>query len=114
MLIDDYSFGRVKVDGKTYRSDVIIYPDRVDGGWRRREGHSLRVDDISGIPDGTPEVLVIGTGKFGLMKVRDDVRKLLKSKGIELIEGRTDLACKVHNELVNSGRRVVTALHLTC
>lgn len=33
MIVDDYSFGRIKVGGKEYTSDVIIYPDRVDSSW---------------------------------------------------------------------------------
>ncbi len=114
MLIDDYSFGRIRVDGKTYRGDVIIYPDHVDGNWWRKEGHSLQTEDISGILCKEPAVLVIGTGKFGLMKVRDDVREFLESRGIELISDKTDAACKVHNNLIGSGRKTITALHLTC
>jgi len=33
MHISDYRFGRIVIDGKTYTSDVIVYPDRVDPSW---------------------------------------------------------------------------------
>ncbi|MEQ8191120.1 MAG: hypothetical protein ABRQ39_24360 [Candidatus Eremiobacterota bacterium] len=45
-MIDSYDFGTIKISGKTYKSDVIIYPDRVDGKWWRKEGHSLHPDDL--------------------------------------------------------------------
>lgn len=48
-MIDSYQFGKIIIDGKIYTSDIIIYPDRVEAGWWRREGHALHRDDISGI-----------------------------------------------------------------
>lgn len=33
MKIDHYSFGKIIINGKTYPSDVIIYPDSVDSSW---------------------------------------------------------------------------------
>ena len=30
MHIDNYSFGRIVINNKTYSSDVIVYPNRVD------------------------------------------------------------------------------------
>ncbi len=37
MRIDHYVFGKMVVDGKTYTSDLIVYPDRVDPSWWRPE-----------------------------------------------------------------------------
>jgi len=33
MQIEDYSFGRITVDGQTYREDLIIHLGRVEPGW---------------------------------------------------------------------------------
>ena len=33
--IESYSFGEVVIDGKRYRSDVIVFPDRVKPNWWR-------------------------------------------------------------------------------
>jgi hypothetical protein len=112
-MIEEYDFGRIIIDGKVYTQDVIIYPDRVEGGWWRREGHELSVADIGGILREKPEVLVVGTGNAGLMQVLDEVRTLLSSRGIKLIEKPTKEACKVFNEL-SEKTRVIAALHLTC
>jgi len=113
-MIDSYDFGQIVVNGRRYTSDVIVFPDRVRDGWWRREGHRLHVEDIEGaIGEGKPEVLVVGTGHSGLMKVLPETESYVKSKGIELIVQDTREACKTFNRLVKS-KRVMAALHLTC
>jgi hypothetical protein len=48
-MIESYDFGVLRIDGKEYHSDVIIYPEsspggcRVDGSWWRKQGHRPRV-----------------------------------------------------------------------
>ena len=32
-MIESYKFGEIVIDGTTYTSDVIIYPDNVDDKW---------------------------------------------------------------------------------
>lgn len=113
MKIDSYSFGRIVIDGKSYSSDVIILKDRVISNWRRREGHELCLDDLKDIEIEKDETLVVGTGASGMMKVMNEVRSFYNSKGIKLIEERTEEACRIYNKLSNS-RNISTALHLTC
>ena len=48
MHIDSYSFGQIVIDARAYASDVIIYSDRVDAAWWRKEGHRLHPEDIAG------------------------------------------------------------------
>ena len=64
MIIEHYSFGRITVDGKTYTSDVIIYPGRVDASWWRREGHNLQAVDLTGVIKAKPEILPESTIKL--------------------------------------------------
>ena len=45
-MIENYSFGSITIDGKSYRSDLIIYPDHIDDSWWRVEGHKLCLKDI--------------------------------------------------------------------
>jgi hypothetical protein len=47
--LDDYSFGRLTVDGEEHTRDVIVLPRRVVGDWWRREGHSLVLEDLDDI-----------------------------------------------------------------
>lgn len=104
------------IDGKRYTSDVIIYPDIVRDDWWRKEGHRLYMDDLKEVLNAEPEleVLVVGTGYSGLMKVSDKVKEELKSKRIALVVQPTKQACQSFNELLESEKRVVAAFHLTC
>ena len=112
-MIDSYSFGRIVIDGKTYTSDVIIYPDKVNDSWWRKSGHLLQIEDLTDVIQCNPEVLIVGTGANGLMKVPNDIKQFLESKGIELIFEETRKACETYNEL-KGRRKIVAAFHLTC
>jgi hypothetical protein len=112
-MIDSYSFGRIVIDGKTYTSDVIIYPDKVNDSWWRKSGHLLHKEDLTDVIQYNPEVLIVGTGDNGLMKVPNDTKQFLESKGIELISEETRKACDIYNEL-KGRRKIVAAFHLTC
>jgi hypothetical protein len=112
-MIDDYRFGHIVIDGKEYKSDVKIFPGRVEANWWRTLGHSLEIKDISDILQEPPEVLIIGTGSAGVLKVPEDVQVDIKKRGIELIIERTGDACNIYNNLALE-KRVVAALHLTC
>ena len=112
-MIDSYAFGHVTIDGTSYRSDVIIYPDRVDSSWWRKQGHNLCLDDIREVLASKPEVLVLGKGKPGLMDVPESVRKEIEAQGVTLYVAATQNAVKKYNE-IHSQKKTVAALHLTC
>lgn len=114
-MIDSYEFGEITVDGRAYSSDVIIYPDRVDDAWWREEGHRLCVADIGRALAAKPDVLVIGCGQAGVLKVPSETAKHIKSHGIRLVVADTRQACEDYNRLsAEAGMNVVAALHLTC
>ena len=112
-MIDSYDFVRITVKGRTYTSDVIIYPDRVNSSWWRKEGHNLCLEDIREIIEFKPEVLIIGQGKPGLMKVPESIQRAIRDKGIEVIVSGTENAARRYNE-VSGRRKAVAALHLAC
>lgn len=114
MHIDSASFGSIRINGQNYSSDVIIYPDRVDSGWWRKEGHRLQEEDIREILQAAPQILIVGTGQDGRMKVDPQLKRLLQQKGIELFADLTPEACRLHNDLIKGDKTVITALHLTC
>ncbi|MGQ9561192.1 MAG: Mth938-like domain-containing protein [Candidatus Oleimicrobiaceae bacterium] len=114
MKIEAYSFGRMVVDGKTYDRDLIIRPEGVLANWWRKEGHKLQPTDIEAVlKEDELAVLVVGTGKYGLMKVLPETVKWLQERGVELVAARTDAAVERFNALAQ-GKRVVGAFHLTC
>ena len=114
MKIKSYSFGRIEINDKVYRNDVIVYPDRVKSNWWRIEGHKLHIEDLKEILEFKPEIIVVGTGAYGFMKVLDETKRELESRGIKLIIEKTSDACISFNKLLSQGKRVVAALHLTC
>ena len=113
-MIDSYSFGEIKVDGVRYTRDLIILPSGVKPNWWRREGHRLCIEDLEEVLEERPEVLVIGTGYSGLMRVPEELIRRLREMGIEVVAQRTGEAWKTYNRLLGEGRRVAAALHLTC
>jgi len=112
-IIDSYQFGLIVVNDESYTSDVLIFPDRVKDNWRRRTSHQLHLDELSEALAEMPEVLVIGTGASGLMKVLPEAEQALEALGIKLIGQPTNEACQTYNRLCQS-QKVVAALHLTC
>jgi len=112
-IVDSYQFGQIVISGKKYTSDVIIFPDRVKESWWRKSGHQLCLDDIAEVLTEKPEVLVVGTGASGLVRVLPEVKQSLDAQGIKLIAEPTSEACNTYNQLCHS-QRVVAALHLTC
>ncbi len=113
MTISRYSFGQILIRGRTYTSDVIVFPDRVQDMWRRKEGHQLRVEDVAAVVAAGPEAVVIGTGSLGAMKVPDETKAYLRARGIEVHIARTGRAAKIYND-IQARRRTVACLHLTC
>lgn len=112
-MIDTYSFGSISIDGKKYTADVLVYPDRVDARWWRKEGHRLDPADLQAALAAQPEVLIVGTGFYGAMKVPPETAEFVRQQGVELVAARTGEAVQTYNALSPS-QRVVAALHLTC
>lgn len=111
--IEHYRFGTITVDGQRYTRDLIILPERVIGGWWRKQGHALHPDDLTAVFEAAPEVLVVGTGAYGMMRVTEEARRALEAAGVRLIVAPTAEAVATYSEL-REKTRVAAALHLTC
>lgn len=113
MTIEDYAFGRIRIDGRTYTADIIIFPDRVEPSWWRKEGHRLDPDDLAAVVAVSPEILVVGTGAHGVMQVPEETVAWLRARGIDVRSAKTGEAIEIFKELAKT-RKAVAALHLTC
>lgn len=113
-MIEDYSFGRIVVDGREYSSDIIIFPEgRVKDSWWRKHGHRLSITDITELVDSKPEVIIAGIGASGLMKPEPGLEKFLIEQSIEFEAAPSKEAVGLYNKLY--GRKKVGAcFHLTC
>jgi len=114
MTVNNYSFGKININGKVYTHDVIIMPDSIKSNWWRSQSHLLTLRDIQEIIDNKPDILIIGTGKLGLMKVKKEVIDYCKNHKIKLIIENTSEATKEFNSLSQSNNKIIAALHLTC
>ncbi len=114
-MVEDYEFGRIVVGGKKFTSDVIVGSDRIiNPSWWRKEGHSVCKEDVREILSYNPEIVVFGTGYYGVVKVEKEVENIFGEKGIRIEKMKSSEAVKRFNELLNQGKRVVLAIHLTC
>ncbi len=114
MLIEKYSFGSININGVIYKKDVIIFPERVFSPWWRDKGHSLSINDLNDVISYKPEMLIIGTGAYGVMDVPNSTIEFLQDRGIEVKVFNTKEAVNEFNKEIKIGRNVVACLHLTC
>jgi hypothetical protein len=112
-MIEDYHFGSITVDGKTYTGDIKIIGGEVVSDWWRINGHKLAVADIEDILEARPDVLVVGTGDPGLMEVLPETERRLSELDILLVAKPTAEALKTYNDLLGQ-RKIAFAAHLTC
>ena len=114
MRIDSYRFGEMVIEGKRYTADVIVFPERVQAHWWRAEGHALAPGDLDTVLEARPEVLVVGTGNPGYMRVLPETEAQLRKQGIRLLAEPTGQAWYTYNLLVSGTAKAVAAFHLTC
>lgn len=114
MKIDSYSFGKIIIDNQEYNSDLIVFPDSVYKSWWRKEGHGLCLNDLEEVFKRDIKILVVGTGAYGRMIVPDSLVNELKSRGIETYVMETEKAVSFFNKLIDEGKKVAGAFHLTC
>jgi len=110
--LEDYSFGRIVVDGEEHTRDLIVLPDRVVPDWWRREGHSLALEDLDDVGDELPERLILGCGAHGQLRPDPAVIEALERRGIEVVAVPTDEAVRRYGE--SDEGKTAAALHLTC
>jgi hypothetical protein len=114
MQIDHYRFGNIGVAGRNYDADLIIFPDRVQANWWRKQGHCLHRQDLASVLADAPELLVIGTGYFGRMQIPKQTLEALREAGVKVHIAKTGDAVAEFNRLQGHCGRIAAALHLTC
>ncbi len=114
LKIEDYSFGRMVISGKTYSSDLKIYENEIIHPWWRRSGHVVEMGDVEDLLERGIETLIIGQGEPGMMKVSHSLKVKLKQRGIRLVELPTREAIRIFNQLNEEHPRVGAGFHLTC
>ena len=113
--IEAYKFGMISVDGFTHVKDLIVLPDKVIENWHRQEGHRVHAADLQlHLAGENIRELIVGTGKFDIMKIDDDVLVYLDQHDIIMHALRTADAVILYNQRELKGIPVAGAFHLTC
>lgn len=112
-MIDSYSFGKMKIQDQIFTKDLIILPDKILSPWWRAKGHRIVMDDLSEVFDYTFEILVIGTGYYGLVKIDGEVWEQAEKKDISIITAKTSKAVELFNKN-HLTKKTIGAFHLTC
>lgn len=113
--IDHYEFGRIVIDGREERKDLILTRAGVHPHWWRREGHVLSLEDLDVALSGQPRILVVGTGAAGQMRPESGLAAALAAREVAMEAMPTTEAVERINELLGLGEvDWAAALHLTC
>lgn len=113
-MITEFSFGRIIVGGQIYRNDIKIVEGKLVPDWWRQSGHAVEIDDVQDILDSETEILVIGKGQPGYMKITDALRGHLEKNNIQLIDEPTQEAIQTFNRLCKAGVPVSGGFHVGC
>ena len=115
MRFEAFSFGSIRIDGVTYKHDVVIDREHVR---KRKKTPSKKFREALGhtplsVEEDIPwkcRRLVIGTGT-GALPVMDEVKREAKRRGIKLVILPTVEAIA---ELTEHPDRANAVLHVTC
>jgi len=113
-MIESYSFGSMTVAGLRCDKDLKIIRGEVVSGWWRKEGHLLQETDLEDLLSAAPQVLVVGTGAYGAMRVDGGLRALLEERRIELIAAPPAGGGAASTGLAAGAGDGAGAFHLTC
>jgi hypothetical protein len=118
MQIDSTSFGHITINGRTYDHDVII---RLDGKIVKRKkklskkqygtSHLVSKDEAEFVFEKGSELLVLGSGQQGNVRLSPEAEAWLAKKGCEVAIQPTPGALQLFNEA--RGKKI-GLFHVTC
>lgn len=119
-MIEDTSFGKVKVEGETYNHDLVIYPDKIIK--RKKEisksqhgtSHNFTKEEmkeyIENFDHSDIKQVIVGTGQYGKLALLPETEKYLEVNGYSYKQLRTpDLEDKYLDR-----RNSLVIVHVTC
>jgi hypothetical protein len=118
MQIDSTSFGNITINGRTYDHDVII---RLDGDIVKRKkklskklygtSHVVSKDEAKFVFEKSAELLVLGSGQEGNVRLSPEAEAWLAKKGCKVVIQPTPETLQVFNEA--RGKKI-GLFHVTC
>ncbi|HOK41728.1 MAG TPA: MTH938/NDUFAF3 family protein [bacterium] len=113
-MIKEYSFGKIIVNNKEYNYDIEVRSDGDVLKWWRKSGHFLVIDDLERAISKKPEIIIVGTGCYGVMEISEEVKTKLKNLNIKFIYDNTTKAVEIYNKFLFENKVIIGLFHLTC
>ena len=115
-MIDKYLFGLIVIEGREYNYDVEVRWTGEVLEWRRKKGHIFDVEDVKRAIERSPEVIILGTGAYGMASIAKECQEFMQSKKIKIVAKKTSEAIEIFNSIQSSKeqKRVIGLFHLTC
>ncbi len=119
-MIEDTSFGKVKVEGELYNHDIVIFPDEIIK--RKKDiskskhgtSHNFTKQEMKEyIKEGQDKdikQIIVGTGQYGKLALLPETEKYLEVNGYKYKQLRTpDLVDKYLDR-----KHSIIIIHVTC
>lgn len=124
--IEETSFGWIRINGKRYDHDVVVYEDgekqdiikRKKRITKRKHGtsHKFTREEmetyIGSIDTDDIDKIIVGTGQYGKLGLLPETKELLDELNIEYIEKKTPQLVELSKQLEQKGK--IYIIHLTC
>lgn len=116
---DSSSFGEVVINGQSF-GDVLVVGGEIEARDDPRLERELESDHLIGdweveeLLSNQPEIVIVGTGTAGVLRIMPEVRRKFEKAGVELIAVTTPRAIEEYNSLVSMGKKVNALIHTTC
>ena len=110
-MIQSVSPTAITVNGETYGETIALSPETVLTGWPAKSIGDLSDDDFRAILDGSPEMVLLGTGAQNIFAPRDLIFAFAR-RGVGLEVMDTAAAARTFNVLASEGRKVAAVLYL--
>lgn len=110
--IDDISFAKLVSGGKVYRSTCLVYKDKIDGRWWRKNGSAFSPEDFDEAIASKPETIILGVGFMNKVSVLPETLERFEKEGIAVEVIDCQPAMERFNSMIDSGKHVIGAFHL--
>ncbi len=110
--INSVTFGEIEINKKTYFSDMVVW---WDGKLEYREkSHNFTISDFLELAEKKPEIIVVGTGINGIVRILAEAEQAAEEKGIEIFKELSPKAAEMFNGFVADKKKAVALIHSTC
>jgi polyphosphate kinase 2 (PPK2 family) len=98
-MVQAFEYGQITIADKDYTEDILVFPNGDIELSNRTDEHEVKLEDIKALIKSKPEVLVLGLGTIGMVKVKPELKKKLSAQGIELHAYKSEKAIETYKDI---------------